>query len=81
MHTPEQLQPGLPLLRAEPAHPNQGVIGSTMGTQAEFNDLLEFLAATGLRPRIDRVIPAERAREGLAAMESGAVSGKIVLKF
>lgn len=59
----------------------QEVIGSTMGTRAEFKDLLEFLAATGLRPRIDRVIPAERAREGLAAMESGAVSGKIVLKF
>ncbi len=55
------------------------VIGSTMGTKAELRDLLAFLQATGLRPRIDRVIPLEQASEGLAAMAAGDLVGKIVL--
>jgi NADPH:quinone reductase-like Zn-dependent oxidoreductase len=57
------------------------LIGSTMGTKAELRDLISFLHATGLRPTIDRVLPMERAREGLAAMASGDLVGKIVLEF
>ena len=56
------------------------VVGSTMGTKAELADLIEFLRVTGLRPRIDRVIPLEAAAEGLAAIASGELVGKIVLK-
>ncbi|MCW2495634.1 zinc-binding dehydrogenase [Jatrophihabitans sp.] len=55
------------------------VIGSTMGTKAELGDLIAFLRATGLRPLIDRTLPLEQAAEGLAAMESGELVGKIVL--
>jgi NADPH:quinone reductase-like Zn-dependent oxidoreductase len=57
------------------------LVGSTMGTKAELADLIAFLRATGLRPHIDRVIPVEQARDGLAAMESGDLVGKIVLEF
>jgi NADPH:quinone reductase-like Zn-dependent oxidoreductase len=56
------------------------VVGSTMGTKAELGELIAFLLATGLRPRIDRVIPLERAADGLAAMASGELVGKIVLE-
>ena len=57
------------------------VVGSTMGTKAELHDLIAFLLATGLRPHIDRAIPLERAAEGLAAMASGDLVGKIVLEM
>jgi NADPH:quinone reductase-like Zn-dependent oxidoreductase len=57
------------------------LVGSTMGTKAELRDLISFLHATGLRPHIDRVIPMEQAAEGLAAMASGELVGKIVLEF
>jgi NADPH:quinone reductase-like Zn-dependent oxidoreductase len=56
------------------------VVGSTMGTRAELGDLIAFLRATGLRPYIDRTIPLEQAADGLAAMESGDLVGKIVLE-
>lgn len=56
------------------------VVGSTMGTKAELLDLMAFLGATGLRPRIDRVTALDAAREGLAAMALGEVVGKVVLE-
>jgi NADPH:quinone reductase-like Zn-dependent oxidoreductase len=56
------------------------VVGSTMGTRAELTDLIAFLRATGLRPHLDRVIPLEQARDGLAAMAAGDLVGKIVLE-
>ena len=56
------------------------LIGSTMGTKDELRDLIAFLHATGLRPHIDRTIPLEQAADGLAAMASGDLVGKIVLE-
>jgi NADPH:quinone reductase-like Zn-dependent oxidoreductase len=55
------------------------VVGSTMGTKDELEDLLAFCDATGVRPVIDSVLPMSRAREGFARMERGDVFGKIVL--
>jgi NADPH:quinone reductase-like Zn-dependent oxidoreductase len=57
------------------------VVGSTMGTRAELGDLIAFLHATGLRPHVDRVLPLEQARDGLAAMAAGELVGKIVLRL
>jgi NADPH:quinone reductase-like Zn-dependent oxidoreductase len=57
------------------------LVGSTMGTKGELQDLMAFLRATGVRPQIDRVIPMEQAADGLAAMASGDLVGKIVLEF
>jgi NADPH:quinone reductase-like Zn-dependent oxidoreductase len=57
------------------------LVGSTMGTKRELQDLIAFLHTTGLRPRIDRSIPMEQAAEGLAAMACGDLVGKIVLEF
>jgi NADPH:quinone reductase-like Zn-dependent oxidoreductase len=56
------------------------LVGSTMGTKDELRDLIAFLHATGLRPHIDRTLPLEQAADGLAAMASGDLVGKIVLE-
>lgn len=55
------------------------VQGSTMGTRDELRQLADFLALTGTVPLIDRVLPMEQARGGLAAIAGGEVFGKIVL--
>ncbi|MDJ0342494.1 zinc-binding dehydrogenase [Streptomyces sp. H10-C2] len=55
------------------------VVGSTMGTKDELEDLLSFCAATGIRPVIDSVLPLDRAREGFEKMAGGELFGKIVL--
>jgi NADPH:quinone reductase-like Zn-dependent oxidoreductase len=52
-----------------------------MGTKDELAELIAFLQSTGLRPRIDRTIPMAAAADGLAAMASGELVGKIVLEF
>ncbi len=57
------------------------LIGSTMGTKTELTELISFLHTTGLRPHIDRTIPLEQAADGLQAMESGELVGKIVLEI
>ena len=54
------------------------VVGSTMGTRAELAALVQMLDATGVRPLIDRTLPLTEAGEGFAAMEKGAVFGKVV---
>ncbi len=56
------------------------VIGSTMGTTAEFGQLLALLERSGVRPQIDRVLPLEQAAEGFRAMAESTLDGKIVLR-
>jgi NADPH:quinone reductase-like Zn-dependent oxidoreductase len=55
------------------------VIGSTMGTREELAALLDLCVTTGIRPLIDREIPMTEAAEGIAAVASGDLFGKIVL--
>ncbi|MGW3242483.1 zinc-binding dehydrogenase [Streptomyces sp. NPDC001070] len=55
------------------------VVGSTMGTKDELEDLLNFCALTGVRPVIDTVLPLDRAREGFEKMAGGDLFGKVVL--
>jgi NADPH:quinone reductase-like Zn-dependent oxidoreductase len=54
------------------------IIGSTMGTRQELEQLLRFCVVTGVRPVIDSVLPLESAREGFAKMAAGDLVGKIV---
>ncbi|KAB2343324.1 zinc-binding dehydrogenase [Actinomadura rudentiformis] len=54
------------------------VVGSTMGTRDQLERLARFLVKSGVRPRIDRVLPLARANEGFAAMAEGELFGKIV---
>jgi NADPH:quinone reductase-like Zn-dependent oxidoreductase len=55
------------------------VVGCTMGTREELARLLRFCEQTGVRPVIDRTLPLGQARDGLAAVISGDLFGKVVL--
>ncbi|MCA1220586.1 zinc-binding dehydrogenase [Streptomyces sp. 8L] len=55
------------------------VVGSTMGSKDELEDLLSFCATTGVRPVIDDVLPVDRAREAFTRMAAGDLFGKLVL--
>jgi NADPH:quinone reductase-like Zn-dependent oxidoreductase len=54
------------------------VVGSTMGTRDQLGRLARFCEQTGVRPLIDRTLPLAQARDGLAAMISGDLFGKVV---
>jgi NADPH:quinone reductase-like Zn-dependent oxidoreductase len=54
------------------------VVGSTMGTRDELERLATFLEQTGVRPKIDRIMPLDQARDGFAAMIAGDLFGKVV---
>jgi NADPH:quinone reductase-like Zn-dependent oxidoreductase len=54
------------------------VIGSTMGTREELEDLIAMCQVTGLRPKIDVELPLAQARDGFERMLEGRTAGKIV---
>ncbi|HEY3604830.1 MAG TPA: zinc-binding dehydrogenase [Sporichthyaceae bacterium] len=54
------------------------VLGSTMGTRDELEQLAQFMANTGVKPLIDSEIPLTEARDGFAKMHSGDLFGKVV---
>ncbi len=56
------------------------IVGSTMGTLEELSRLVSMLDLTGIRPRVDRVLPLSDVAEGLRALAEGDVLGKIVIK-
>src|SRR6201996_5391531 len=55
------------------------VVGSTMGTLEELHRLAALIDVTGIRPRIDKVLPLSDVAEGLRALAEGDVLGKIVI--
>ena len=55
------------------------VVGSTMGTRDELEDLLALLVRTGVRPRISDVRPLADARTSFELLAAGDVFGKLVL--
>lgn len=54
------------------------VVGSTMGTRDELQDLIAMCAVTGVHPQIDVELPLTDAAEGFARMLEGRTNGKIV---
>jgi NADPH:quinone reductase-like Zn-dependent oxidoreductase len=55
------------------------LMGSTMGNDAEFDEITEALRGGALVPPVDSVWPLERAREAYERLESGAQFGKVVI--
>ena len=53
--------------------------GVYTGTRDEFVDLLNFVAAKGIKPYIGKVLPLEQAAEGLKDIWEGTTNGKIVI--
>jgi len=54
------------------------VIGSTMGTREELDQLIQMCRVTGVRPEIDVELPLAQARDGFERMLEGRTAGKIV---
>lgn len=57
------------------------VLGSTMGSNAEFKEVTALFNAGAIRPVVDKVFPAADAREAYARLEAGEQFGKIVLEW
>ncbi len=55
------------------------ILGSTMGTRAEFRALLRFTEAGGIHPVIDQIVPLAEALAAFAKLESGSAVGKLVI--
>ena len=55
------------------------VMGSTMGSDEDFRQLLKASESAELRPVIDVILPLEHALEATSRMEEGRQFGKIVL--
>ncbi|MCJ2520399.1 MAG: zinc-binding dehydrogenase [Candidatus Thermoplasmatota archaeon] len=56
------------------------IIGSTMGTRAGLEEVLDLAWSHRLSPSIHAVLPLEKARDAQMIMESGEHFGKIVLQ-
>ncbi|CAM3510906.1 zinc-binding dehydrogenase [Hydrogenibacillus schlegelii] len=57
------------------------LLGTTMGSTEEFREMVTFFAVHGLRPVVDRVYPAEAAREAFERLLRSEQFGKIVLRW
>ena len=55
------------------------IMGSTMGSPAEFRAVMELVFSGTVQPIIDDVIPLDRIREAHQRLEDGGVFGKLVL--
>ncbi|TRW44042.1 zinc-binding dehydrogenase [Georgenia yuyongxinii] len=56
------------------------VIGTTMGTRAQLEDLQGMLLATGARPVVDDVVPLDGVGGALARLAAGDMFGKLVVR-
>jgi NADPH:quinone reductase-like Zn-dependent oxidoreductase len=54
------------------------VVGSTMGTRAELESLIQFCSVAGIRPLVGVELPLAEARDGFERMLEGRTAGKIV---
>jgi NADPH:quinone reductase-like Zn-dependent oxidoreductase len=55
------------------------ILGSTMGTKADFEAVYELIATGRVRPVVDEVLPLSEIRAAHARLEAGEQLGKIVL--
>ncbi|GIW74407.1 MAG: alcohol dehydrogenase [Phycisphaerales bacterium] len=57
------------------------VLGSTMGTPAEFREVASLFRAGALKPVVDRVYKAQQGQEAYARLEAQDQFGKIVIDW
>jgi NADPH:quinone reductase-like Zn-dependent oxidoreductase len=57
------------------------ILGSTMGTRADFQGAYDLIAAGKARPVVDEVFPLAEARAAHERLEAGEQLGKIVLRI
>jgi zinc-binding alcohol dehydrogenase/oxidoreductase len=69
--------PGLPMRKV--FWRQVSLLGSTMGSPADWEAMLAFVRQHHLRPAISAVFPVERAMEAFAQIEHGGQFGKVVV--
>lgn len=57
------------------------IMGSTMGSNEDFRQMLAAVTVAKLKPVIDSVEPLENVRKAMGRMEAGGQFGKIVLRI
>ncbi|HEX8659537.1 MAG TPA: zinc-binding dehydrogenase [Hymenobacter sp.] len=57
------------------------LLGSTMGSPQDFDDMLALVTEKSIVPEVDEVFPLAAGEAALRRLESGAQFGKIVLKM
>ncbi|WP_026631935.1 zinc-binding dehydrogenase [Dyadobacter alkalitolerans] len=57
------------------------ILGTTIGTESEFNDMIQFVEEKQIIPIIDTIFALDEAEKALRLMDSGQQFGKIVLKI
>lgn len=57
------------------------LLGTTMGSPADWSAMLEFVTLHRVRPVVSEVFPLARAAEAFALMERGGQFGKIVMRM
>jgi zinc-binding alcohol dehydrogenase/oxidoreductase len=57
------------------------ILGSSMGTKADFEAVYELVASGRARPVVDSVFPLAEARAAHERLESGEHFGKVVLRI
>ena len=56
------------------------ILGSTMGSRADWSGMVDAVVRWELRPVVDSVLPLSEGRDGYARMAKGEQLGKIVLR-
>jgi NADPH:quinone reductase-like Zn-dependent oxidoreductase len=57
------------------------LLGTTMGSPADFSAMTDFVTRKGVHPIISEVFPLDRVAEAFALMERGGQFGKIVISI
>ncbi|MDX5346615.1 MAG: zinc-binding dehydrogenase, partial [Hymenobacteraceae bacterium] len=57
------------------------ILGSTMGSDADFKNMLAFVAKHKLVPEVDSVFPLSETEQAFRKMDAGKQFGKIVIKI
>jgi NADPH:quinone reductase-like Zn-dependent oxidoreductase len=57
------------------------IFGSSLGSRAEFQKVLDFISVTGCKPIIDRIFPLNEAAQAHQRLEADKQFGKIVLQI
>ncbi|MCS6914323.1 MAG: zinc-binding dehydrogenase [Myxococcales bacterium] len=57
------------------------VLGTTMGTPAEFRQMVALVEAGGLRPVVDTTLPLAETASALQRLDRGEQMGKVVLRI
>lgn len=57
------------------------LLGTTMGSPADFNEMLAFVSKHQIKPKVDQVLPLDQVNEAIDHMEKGNQNGKIVLQI